>query len=135
MRTIFVDTAYWVAQMNTNDQWHLKSLEIEQSLYTVEFITSELVLVEFLNYFCKFGMKTRQKVANATDDILIDFNIKVIWQTQELFKSGLKLYSDRLDKGYSLTDCVSMVIMKQLKLNEILTHDKHFSQEGFRILL
>ncbi len=27
-----------------------------------------------------------------------------------------------------------MIIMKRLKITEILTHDKHFSQEGFLIL-
>ena len=36
--------------------------------------------------------------------------------------------------GYSLTDCVSMVVMKQLGITEVLTHDKHFTQENFRIL-
>ena len=46
----------------------------------------------------------------------------------------LELYANRLDKGYSLTDCVSMVVMKQMGIYEILTHDKHFAQEGLTIL-
>jgi uncharacterized protein len=52
-----------------------------------------------------------------------------------LFQSGLALYKARLDKGYSLTDCVSMTVMQQAKIQEALTHDKHFAQEGFTILL
>jgi len=38
------------------------------------------------------------------------------------------------DKGYSLTDCISMIVMKQRGIIEVLTHDKHFTQENFRIL-
>ena len=52
-----------------------------------------------------------------------------------MFESGLALYKSRLDKGYSLTDCVSMVVMRQERIQEVLTHDKHFAQEGFTILL
>jgi predicted nucleic acid-binding protein len=40
-----------------------------------------------------------------------------------------------LDKGYSLTDCASMLIMRQKEIQDILTYDKHFLQEGFNALL
>lgn len=66
--------------------------------------------------------------------ILNNNQIKVISQTHNGFLRGLKLYSQRLDKGYSLTDCISMSVMKELRINEVLTHDKHFKQEGFTIL-
>jgi predicted nucleic acid-binding protein len=52
----------------------------------------------------------------------------------ELRKLGIELYASRLDKGYSLTDCISMMVMKQMGIYEILTHDKHFTQEGLTIL-
>ncbi|WP_231506131.1 type II toxin-antitoxin system VapC family toxin [Planktothrix serta] len=55
--------------------------------------------------------------------------------TSELFKSAVKFYSQRLDKGYSLTDCASMLIMRQKGIQDILTYDKHFLQEGFNALL
>ena len=48
--------------------------------------------------------------------------------------AGLELYEARLDKGYSLADCVSMNVMKAEGLTEILTNDEHFTQEGFRAL-
>jgi predicted nucleic acid-binding protein len=52
-----------------------------------------------------------------------------------LFKSAVEFYSQRLDKGYSLTDCASMLIMRQKGIQDILTYDKHFLQEGFNALL
>jgi hypothetical protein len=43
----------------------------------------------------------------------------------------LALYQSRLDKGYSLTDCISMQTMRREGLTEVLTNDRHFEQEGF----
>ena len=48
---------------------------------------------------------------------------------------GLELYRNRPDKGYSLTDCISMETMRREALAEILTNDRHFEQEGFSRLL
>ena len=135
MRTVFVDTAYWVAQSDKRDQWHRQALEVEQQLTDVRLITSELVLIEFLNYFCNSRETTRERVALATQEILIDPKIQITWQTQALFEAGLDLYGARLDKGYSLTDCVSMVVMRQAGIQEVLSHDRHFAQEGFNTLL
>jgi uncharacterized protein len=44
------------------------------------------------------------------------------------------LYEARPDKGYSLTDCRSMVALRALGISEALTNDHHFTQEGFAIL-
>jgi predicted nucleic acid-binding protein len=41
------------------------------------------------------------------------------------------LYQSRLDKGYSLTDCISMQTMRTEGLTQALTNDRHFVQEGF----
>ena len=68
-------------------------------------------------------------------DILVGLDIKYISHSPEIFLDALDFYEKRLDKGYSLTDCISMLTMKNLGLQEILTHDNHFEQEGFTILL
>ena len=57
--------------------------------------------------------------------------IQVLPQTHEGFVAGLRLYQARPDKGYSLTDCISMEAMRRLGPNEVLTNDEHFTQEGF----
>jgi predicted nucleic acid-binding protein len=49
--------------------------------------------------------------------------------------AGLALYKARPDKGYSLTDCISMHAMHERGVSDILTHDDHFRQEGFIVLL
>jgi predicted nucleic acid-binding protein len=60
---------------------------------------------------------------------------RVAVEASQTFIAGVALYESRLDKGYSLTDCISMVAMRWEGITEILTRDSHFSQEGFRILL
>ncbi len=131
----FVDTAYWVARLNQDDQWYQQAKQLESQVKNSRLYTTELVLVEFLNYFSNFGPKTRVEVSRVVNATLAKPNVRVVWQTQALFESGLDLYKARLDKGYSLTDCVSMVVMRQETIQDVLTHDRHFAQEGFAILL
>ncbi|MEE8302175.1 MAG: hypothetical protein V3S24_07050 [Candidatus Tectomicrobia bacterium] len=50
-----------------------------------------------------------------------------------MFLDGISLYESRLDKAYSLTDCISMQIMRRDGLIEGLTNDRHFTQEGFQV--
>src|SRR5207248_4169961 len=59
----------------------------------------------------------------------------IVRQTPELFDRALDLYRRRPDKGYSLIDCMSMVVCGDLGITDVLTRDAHFEQEGFRRLL
>ncbi len=135
MNVAFVDTQYFVAFFQESDQWHKRAVELESRIVGYNFITTDSVLCEVLNYFSGYGKETRQEVAAIISDILADESFQVIEQTREVFLKGLELYESRLDKGYSLTDCISMNVCKKLGITEILTHDHHFEQEGFSILL
>ena len=66
--------------------------------------------------------------------MLTDPGIRIIPQSHESFTTGFELYRSRPDKGYSLVDCISMQTMRQERLTEVLTNDRHFEQEGFRSL-
>jgi hypothetical protein len=52
-----------------------------------------------------------------------------------LLQRALLLYRARPDKTWSLTDCLSFVVMQDRELTEALTTDGHFTQAGFRALL
>jgi predicted nucleic acid-binding protein len=135
VKLIFVDTLYWVALANSRDQWHERAIELQETVSNRRLITTEAVLIEFLNYFSSFGSFMRQTVAGIAHDILDDPDIEVLPINSSLFLSGLNLYEQRLDKEYSMVDCLSIIAMKNRDISEVLTHDKHFSQEGFNILL
>lgn len=135
MKLVFVDTFYWIALTNTQDAWHDRVKAIQRSLLQSRLITTDEVLTEFSNYFSTAGSYMRNGVLQRVQSILQTEQIQVMPQTRASFLAGLSLYAQRLDKGYSLTDCISMQTMRQLEITEILTHDKHFTQEGFVILL
>jgi predicted nucleic acid-binding protein len=65
----------------------------------------------------------------------VDSNVRVLPQTRLSFDSGFRLYENRIDKKYSLTDCISMEAMRSHDLNKVLTNDHHFEQEGYTILI
>jgi predicted nucleic acid-binding protein len=64
-----------------------------------------------------------------------DPDVEIVTLSEELYKRGLQLYRERRDKEWSLTDCISFIVMQELGLTEALTTDKHFRQAGFRVLL
>jgi predicted nucleic acid-binding protein len=55
--------------------------------------------------------------------------------TQDVFDAGVELYARRPDKAWSLTDCISFVVMQEHDIREALTGDRHFEQAGFIALL
>jgi predicted nucleic acid-binding protein len=135
MRRIFVDTLYWVAVTNRNDQWYQAAMKASRTLAGCQLITTDEVLTEFLTAFCEAGTMLRQRAAIAVRDLFSDQNVTIHMQSRTTFLNGLALYEARPDKEYSLTDCISMEAMRQEGISEILTHDNHFAQEGFTLLL
>ncbi len=135
MRKIFAGSFYWIALINPKDQWRKRAFEVSQNLVGVLIITTDEILTETLNYFAESGQFLRRNAVKEVQAILLNQNVEIISCTHERILEAIEFYEARPDKGYSLTDCVSMLTMKNLDLQEILTHDSHFEQEGFTILL
>lgn len=134
MKTLFADTFYWAAMLNPRDQWHQAVRQFNQTIGPIQLVTTDEVLVEFLNFFAAFDTLIKQGAAQRVNLLLQSPMVQVVQQDRETLLSGLRLYEQRLDKGYSLTDCISMQTMKRCSISEVLTHDRHFTQEGFSIL-
>jgi predicted nucleic acid-binding protein len=92
------------------------------------------VLLELLAALSTTGPFLRQRAGEQVRAMLSDPDIQVTALSRALFLDGLSLYQSRPDKAYSLTDCISMRVMRREGLTDILTNDHHFTQEGFRIL-
>src|SRR5438309_5857222 len=76
----------------------------------------------------------RAYAAATVRDMRTEPILEVLSQSRADFDAALTLYEARPDKGYSLTDCRSMVALRALGISEVLTNDHHFTQEGFTIL-
>jgi len=135
MRRVFADAHYWVAILNDQDQSHAAAQVISQALQGVSLVTTDEALTEVLAFFCERGRFLRQSAVAFVDRIMSNPDIEVRPQSRHSFLTGVALYKARPDKEYTLTDCVSMNVMRAEGITEILTHDGHFKQEGFTILL
>jgi uncharacterized protein len=132
--TVFADTFYWLAVARPRDPWHAASRRWAKTNASTRIVTTDEVLTEFLNAMAGAGPAGRAYAAATLHDIRNDPNVNVLPQTRTDFDAALTLYEARPDKGYSLTDCRSMLAMRALGLSEVLSNDHHFTQEGFTIL-
>lgn len=135
MRKVFVDTLYLVALINKNDQWRSKALKTKAEVADARFVTTEIVLIEVLNFLSEYGETLRNQGSLFVRDVLEDVDFDVVSYGKPNLLNGLELYESHLNKGCNLTNCISMNVCRELGIKEILTHDRHFEQEGFKILL
>ena len=134
MTALFADTFYWIALVDFTDSAHRRALDLTFERVDTPIVTTDEVLAEYLTFFATAPEPMRRKAVTNAQHILEDPGVQVVPQSRESFLSGMALYGARPDKGYSLTDCISMQTMRKQGLTEVLTNDRHFEQEGFRAL-
>jgi predicted nucleic acid-binding protein len=134
MNRAFADTHYWLAATNRHDQFYSDAIQARKSLGRHQLYTTDEVLVEFMNFHSEHGPVFRKQIIAWITTIRSDPGTVVVPQSRASFNAGLSLYANRLDKGYSQTDCISMNFMRNEGIEDILTCDKHFAQEGFNVL-
>lgn len=132
MTPLFADTHFYLALLNLDDDHHGAALEFAKGSYRL-IVTSAWVLTEMADGMAEPPL--RKLAVKLIEDLQSDPGVVVVENDAELFAKAWNLYKHRTDKGWSLTDCTSMVIMKERKLTEVLTHDHHFAQAGFKVLL
>jgi uncharacterized protein len=134
MTLVFADTFYWAALTSTEDAAHERAMAFSRSVRPDRIVTTDEVLAEYLAFFAGARPSVRAQAGSNVADLIRNPVVLVIPQSRESFLAGLNLYRARPDKGYSLTDCISMQTMRREGLTEILTNDRHFEQEGFHAL-
>jgi predicted nucleic acid-binding protein len=132
MKIPFADTSYYLALLNARDQYHQQAKQASSRLQG-QIVTTTWVLTEVADAFSKPGQ--RQTAAAFIEDLLTDSRVMVIAPSMDLFNRGLSFYSRRPDKDWSLTDCISFVVMEEHGLTEALATDRDFKQAGFVALL
>jgi uncharacterized protein len=132
MTRAFADTSFYVAAVNPRDALHARANEQAKRLRET-IITTEYVLIETANWLARSG--DRQVFLELMKRIQADRRTIVVPSNSDLFERGLDLYTRRPDKDWSLTDCISFVVMRERGLNDALTADHHFEQAGFTVLL
>jgi uncharacterized protein len=91
------------------------------------------VLVEFADALA--GAGTRVNAARFLRGLATNSLIEISPPSLIQFEQALDLYEERPDKDWSLTDCLSFVVMQSLSILDALTADHHFEQAGFRAIM
>jgi predicted nucleic acid-binding protein len=133
MTAVFADTFYFIALLNPTDAAHARA-----KAYTATFgermVTTDWVLTELADALAKTPAG-RAEVLATIADLRADPDAEIVPFDPALQADGLALYARRMDKEWSLTDCVSFVVMEREGIRDALTGDKHFEQAGFNVLL
>jgi predicted nucleic acid-binding protein len=131
MNTVFADTYYYLALVNPSDTGHSKAMTFAQSS-SAPMLTTDWVITELADGLC--SVANRPLFAKLLVAIR-NGPTTVVRFDNGLMERGLTLFAQRSDKDWSLTDCVSFVVMKENGIQQALTGDHHFEQAGFVALL
>jgi predicted nucleic acid-binding protein len=132
MKVVFADSYYFLAGVNKYDVGHTKALSFARS-FRGRFITTEWVLSEVGDALAQ--PRDRPAYLAILQSLRNDVQTTIVEASHQLFVAGVELYAERPDKEWSLTDCVSFIVMEEQGIREALTSDHHFEQAGFLALL
>ena len=132
---VFLDTAGLLALTNSDDSLHGAALDIQSRLAfeRARLFTTDWVLTEFLGRAARRPL--RAAAVEATASLAASAATRIIPATRDGWRRAFDLYRRRPDKEWSLVDCSSMLVCQSRGIRRIFTHDRHFGQAGFEVLL
>lgn len=132
MKPVFADTVYYLALTNPRDQYSAPAMRFTTG-FSGTFVTTAWVLTEVANSLSRGP--NRALFFDLYHDLADDLRVTIVPPIQDLFEQGIEFYAQRHDKEWSLTDCISFIVMREYGLTDALTADHHFEQAGFTVLL
>lgn len=131
MNTYFLDTAYLLALELKSDQNHEAATEHWQrvKLSLPSFVTTSYVFDEVVTYFN--SRRLHAKAVQVGGNLLLSPSVRFVHVDEPLFEEGWAYFQRHQDKEYSLTDCISFVVMRKFGIQTAFTFDRHFVQAGF----
>jgi predicted nucleic acid-binding protein len=99
MTAVFADTSYWIALTNVQDAGHETAKAVSISINPRTIVTTEPVLIEYLNYFGGWGPHFRRTAAASVRAMTASRTVRILGNTGQLFLAGLEFYAARPDKG------------------------------------
>jgi predicted nucleic acid-binding protein len=133
MNAVFVDTSYLLALELANDQNHQVAMQHWRAvvLSLPPLVITSYVFDEVVTFFNSHGY--HPKAVQIGNNLLHSPSIQLVHVDPALFYDGWAYFQGHADKEYSLTDCISFVLMQKLGISTAFTFDKHFAQAGFII--
>ena len=133
MPSAFLDSGYLVSLMLERDQYHASAVRYWRNVSRddVDIVTTSLVLVEAVTFLNARGYHSR---AVSIGNMLMNrLGTRMIHVDESLLMDGWDYFQRHTDKIYSLTDCVSFVVMEKYDVYTAYAFDRDFIQAGFMI--
>ena len=132
MNAVFLDTGYVLALELANDQNHQAATRHWQRVRTAlpPLVTTSYVFDEVVTYFNSRGYHA--KAVQVGHNLLRSPSVQLVHVDERLFLAGWAYFQQYQDKDYSLTDCISFVVMRKFGITRAFAFDKHFTQAGFQ---
>ncbi len=133
MKAWFVDTAGWMACADAADPAHSRAITARDAwlksggrLVTTDYVADETLTL--------LRMRLSLDAAEAWWN-QVDSSSRLSWEFVDLARAdrARSLFFRYRDKDFSFTDCTSFVVMRELRLRDALTTDRHFAQVGLNL--
>lgn len=134
-REALLDTSFIVALENRDDPAHERAKTVDRMLIAdrVTLVTHWGILLEIGDGYARLGR--RHKGIDILARLGGEPGYEVVPIHTALLEAATALYSQRTDKEWGLTDCVSFTLMRDRGITQAATADEHFVQAGFQALL
>ena len=131
---LFIDTWGWVTIHNKREPRHKEVKRFYGDFrnqrgiaYTTDYVLDET----FTLLFKRLPLLHARESMERLDEAIQKGYLQLEWITPERFEQAKRLRLKFQDKPrISFTDLTSMVVMKELRIADILTGDTHFVQVG-----
>ncbi|MBI5882199.1 MAG: PIN domain-containing protein [Elusimicrobia bacterium] len=131
MSVAFVDTSAWYALLDQRDPHHPRAKAFAEA-FSGSLVTSNYVALETTNLILmRKGFSAAMDFLRMTMESRL---LEVLHVTPEQHTGTLELFSTLGKQGLSLTDCSSVLLMRETKLSETFCFDEDFASQGFTCL-
>ncbi|MFB3786808.1 MAG: type II toxin-antitoxin system VapC family toxin [bacterium] len=132
---VFLDTAFAIALSSPKDHFHHRAVQLAEQIQKkrIRRVTTRAIIVELGNALYK--IRYRNETIRLIRALESDPKVEIVPLSEPIFAKAFQLNASRPDKEWSITDCISFVVMQEREIHEALTTDDHFLQAGFQILL
>jgi predicted nucleic acid-binding protein len=130
VKTVFVDTSGFYAELDGTDPFHpeTKRLFAQAQHEQWKLVTTNYVAHES---WAVIQARLGWDAVDAWRDRLVPL-CEMVWVTREVHNLGEARCRQARQRHLSLTDCVSIEIMRRRHISEAIAFDEHFEREGFR---
>jgi len=132
IENIFIDTSAFYALMDRSDSYHQKAKKLWTFLLDEEitFKTTNYIIIETLALLQnRLGFDAAHLYSNDILEL-----VDILWVDEPRHTLAFELWLSLGRKKLSLVDCVSFITMRHYRLENVFGFDRHFDQQGFKIL-